>query len=108
MFNVVDTSTGWKVDLIIRKSRPFSRVEFERRRLVDFDGLQLWVTALEDLIIAKLEWAKLGGSARQLEDVSSMLRIAGTEIDKAYLDRWIEALELHTQWLSAQRGMETW
>jgi hypothetical protein len=32
MFNVVDFATGWKVDLIIRKARPFSLKEFERRR----------------------------------------------------------------------------
>jgi len=29
MFNRIDTSTGWKVDLIVRKDRPFSVMEFE-------------------------------------------------------------------------------
>lgn len=38
MFNVVDFSTGWKVDLIIRKSRPFSQTEFERRIPIEYDG----------------------------------------------------------------------
>lgn len=28
-FNVIDFETGWKIDLIIRKSRPFSQTEFE-------------------------------------------------------------------------------
>lgn len=107
MFNVVDTATGWKVDLIIRKSRPFSRVEFDRRQPMDFDGLQLWVTSLEDLIVAKLEWAKLGNSARQVEDVSAMLRIAGRDIDAAYLERWIDALDLQQQWQIACHGQDT-
>jgi hypothetical protein len=31
LFNVVDMATGWKIDLIIRKSRPFSEEEFRRR-----------------------------------------------------------------------------
>ncbi len=30
-FNIVDFATGIKVDLIIRKSRPFSHAEFARR-----------------------------------------------------------------------------
>jgi len=55
MFNVVDTATGWKVDLIIRQSRPFSGSEFERRRPIEYEGTHLWVATVEDLIIAKLE-----------------------------------------------------
>ena len=30
-FNVIDLATGWKVDLVIRKTRPFSVEEFGRR-----------------------------------------------------------------------------
>ncbi len=107
MFNVVDTATGWKVDLIIRKSRPFSRVEFDRRTPIDFDGLRLWVASLEDLIVAKLEWAKLGGSIRQLDDVSNLLRIATTAIDEAYLEHWIDTLELQAQWQLARHRLDT-
>src|SRR3972149_3674281 len=32
MFNVVHLETGFKVDLIVRKSKPFSRIEFSRRQ----------------------------------------------------------------------------
>src|SRR5687768_4478546 len=31
MFNVIDTYSGWKVDFVIRKDRPFSIEELERR-----------------------------------------------------------------------------
>ncbi len=34
MFNVIDHLTGWKVDFILRKRRPFSQHEFGRRRNV--------------------------------------------------------------------------
>ena len=43
MFNVVEVHTGWKADLIIRKSRPFSESEFARRRPVVLDDIELWV-----------------------------------------------------------------
>lgn len=102
MFNVVDTTTGWKADLIVRKSRPFSRMEFERRRPSEYEGTRLWVATAEDLIVTKLEWAKLSGSARQIEDVAGLLRVTGGELDAAYLQRWIADLDLHAQWEAAR------
>lgn len=100
MFNIIDTETGWKVDLILCKARPFSQMEFARRQPIEMDGLPLWVASLEDIILSKLEWAKRGGSARQLEDVASLLRVAAGEIDRAYLDRWIDELGLQREWLT--------
>jgi hypothetical protein len=38
-FNVIDFSTGWKIDFIIVKDRDFSREELGRRRVQDLDGL---------------------------------------------------------------------
>ena len=101
MFNIVDTETGWKADLIIRKSRPFSRTEFARRRAVEFEGSRLWIAAPEDLIIAKLEWARLGGSARQIEDVRTLMRVTEPSLDLAYLLQWIAELGLAAEWRAA-------
>jgi hypothetical protein len=42
-FNVIDLANGWKVDLIMRKSRPFSRTEFGRRLPVEAWGVALSV-----------------------------------------------------------------
>ena len=106
MFNVVDATTGWKADLIVRKSRPFSRTEFARRRPVEVEGVRLWVATVEDIIIAKLEWAKLGGSARQLEDVAALLRVRPDELDRGYLDKWITELDLGAQWHAAHGAGE--
>lgn len=105
MFNVVDTTTGWKADLIIRKSRPFSQVEFARRRGFELEGTALWVATLEDLIVAKLDWVKLGASARQIEDVVAMLKVAAGAVDGAYLDRWITELDLAAQWQAVQEAL---
>ncbi|HEY7352053.1 MAG TPA: DUF6036 family nucleotidyltransferase [Terriglobales bacterium] len=82
MFNAIDISTGWKIDLIIRKSREFSREEFARRQLVEVQGLQIFVASAEDVVIAKLEWSRMAQSQRQIEDVtsyeSSNLKLNGT------------------------------
>ncbi len=103
LFNVIDPDTGWKADVIVRKARAFSEAEFARREEVDFLGVPVAVARAEDLIIAKLEWAALGASARQLEDVRLLLRIGGAELDRAYMDRWVRELRLTALWEEVQR-----
>ncbi len=97
-FNVVDTTSGWKADLIIRKIRPFSETELGRRQAAEYEGCALWVASVEDVIVAKLEWAMLGGSARQLEDVAALRRVHAGRLDRAYLEHWVAELGLTTQW----------
>jgi hypothetical protein len=100
-FNIVDLTTGWKVDFIIRKSRPFSVAEFERRMPVAVQGLRLFIASAEDVVLSKLEWAKLGQFQRQLEDVAGLLRIRSADLDRAYLDRWVRDLGLQKEWKEA-------
>lgn len=102
-FNVVDFATGWKVDFIIAKDREFSRTEFERRRLVELDGLALYFASPEDVLIAKLEWAKLGASSRQIEDAAGIIALQGDQLDTAYVRHWVDALGLQEQWATAQQ-----
>lgn len=91
-FNVIDTATGWKVDLIIRRDRPFSRTEFDRRRPAAVLGVTTHVASAEDTVLAKLEWARDGGSERQLRDVVAILRTSGAGLDEEYLEGWAHVL----------------
>ncbi|MGH7489915.1 MAG: hypothetical protein ACREMY_30555 [bacterium] len=104
MFNVLDLATGWKTDFIIRKSRPFSRTEFDRRISAEVQGIQLFIATAEDVVIAKLEWAKRGGSQRQIEDAGGILRIRGAHLDTAYIENWVRELGLVEQWTSAKQA----
>jgi hypothetical protein len=67
-------------------------------------GVELDVVSLEDLIIAKLEWAAHGGSERQLEDVAAPLRLWSDDMNQAYLMCWIHELGFESS-LSRARGM---
>lgn len=102
-FNIVDLATGWKADLIMRRSRPFSRTEFDRRTVVEFEGMQVPIATAEDVLLAKLEWAKLGESARQIEDAASILRIRAADLDMGYIRLWARELEVEAQWTAACR-----
>ena len=98
MFNVVDTESGWKADLIVRKNRPFSETEFARRTSVDYFGVRLEIASVEDIMISKLEWAALGGSARQLEDVRALIDLNRDKLDFEYVRKWVAALGVSAQW----------
>lgn len=103
LFNVIDLATGWKIDLIIRKSRAFSLQEFDRRQLVTVQGLPLFVASAEDVVIAKAEWSKLAQSQRQIEDAAAVLRLRWPVLDRAYLEKWISELDLQNEWIQAKR-----
>jgi hypothetical protein len=104
LFNVIDLATGWKVDLIIRKSRPFSEGEFRRRQQVNLQGTSLFVASPEDIVISKLEWSNLAQSRRQIEDVAAILRVQWAKLDRSYLEKWVLELGLKQQWGEAQRA----
>ena len=97
-FNVIDTATSGKVDLIVRRERRFSRVEFDRRIVVPLFGRPTPVATAEDTILAKLEWARAGESERQLRDVARIVAVSGDALDMGYLNRWILELELEDAW----------
>jgi hypothetical protein len=101
-FNVIEVATGWKVDFILRKDRPFSVEEFKRRQRVDLPGGTTYVATAEDMIIAKLEWALAGESERQLRDVSSIASVMGDKLDLEYIERWVAVLGLGALWSRAR------
>jgi hypothetical protein len=103
LFNIIDLKTSWKIDMIIRKSRAFSQEEFGRRRLSNLEGVSLHVASAEDVILSKLEWAKLGASRRQIDDAAGILNLRGDSLDRPYLDKWVRELGLTKEWSEAQR-----
>ena len=72
--------------------------EFERRRPANLLGIAGFLPSIEDLIVAKLEWAAASGSELLLRDVAGILAVAGDEIDHGYLATWIKALNLEEGW----------
>jgi len=101
MFNLVDMASGWKIDFVIRKDRPFSIEELARRvpaRIVEVD---VAVASAEDTIISKLEWANASGSERQLTDVAGILGVRGADLDFAYIEHWVAQLDLAGPWQRA-------
>ncbi len=97
-FNVVIMDLGWKVDLIIRKDRPFSLEEFRRRQRADIGGVVVCVATAEDTVLSKLEWAAAGESERQLRDVEGILQMRDDDLDLDYIAHWAAELGLERLW----------
>lgn len=102
LFNVIDLASGWKIDFVFRKSRAFSEEEFRRRQRVHLQEVALFIASAEDVVISKLEWAKLAQSRRQIEDIAGVLRIRWDSLDRAYLEKWVRELGLETEWNNAR------
>jgi hypothetical protein len=63
----------------------------------------LFIASAEDVLVAKLEWAKAGESARQLEDCANILRARSGDLDRPYLEHWVTQLGLVEQWEHAKK-----
>ena len=101
-FIAIDPVGGWKVDLIIKKDRLFSRTEFDRRAPASLLGVEVSLASLEDVLLAKLEWGQLGDSELQRRDVTQLLERAGDRLDLAYVERWVRDLGLSDEWKDAK------
>ena len=99
-FNVIHLATMLKVDLFVRRSRPFEDVAFERvvRRSLEVtpNAREFDLTSPEDIILHKLEWYRAGGgvSDRQWHDIVGVLAIQAEQLDREYLAHWATELDV--------------
>ena len=98
-FNVIDMASAFKLDLIVRKDRPFSREELSRRQRSELAGTTVALATAEDTILSKLEWAKRAGSSeRQFADARGIVEVRGTNLDHSYIEHWADALGILDLW----------
>jgi hypothetical protein len=99
-FNVIEMARATKVDLIVRKDRPFSVEEFSRRWWCDLPfASRVAIVTPEDAILSKLEWARMGGdSERQIRDAAGILEVNPT-VDRLYIETWARELGVSDLWM---------
>ena len=96
-FNLIHLETMFKVDVFVLKQRSFDINQMQRRILQavgDSHDQQVYFSTVEDIILAKLEWFRLGGevSERQWRDVLGMMELQSDQIDFEYLQKWASTL----------------
>ena len=99
-FNLIEQRSVTKVDVFPRKRDRFRATEFARRRRVAIGDFSVWIVSPEDLVLAKLLWARESQSDVQGRDVRTLLQ--GT-LDGEYIEAWIRSLALDETWAEVTR-----
>jgi len=92
-FNVIHLATAFKVDVFVRKKRPYDETQLARRvaQIVTTEPERtVFIASAEDTVLTKLEWYRMGGetSERQWRDVLGVVKTQGARLDVDYLRQW--------------------
>lgn len=97
-FNIIRLAGIFKIDLFVLPDTPGSRLEMERRQVVDLGDPErsIFVASAEDTVVQKLHWYRLGRgiSERQWRDALGVLRVQKGRLDLDYLRETAVRLEV--------------
>ena len=102
-FNVIHSETAFNVDCVIRKSDVFQKKIFDRRKVVDFYGKEIFIITAEDLVLSKLSWAAESRSDNQKADIKNLIR---NPLDTKYIETWADRLGVKETYDSYREEVE--
>jgi hypothetical protein len=112
-FNVIHLPTNFKIDVFAVKNRDHDKNAMDRaeERLLDEDipDSRFSLASVEDTLLAKLEWYRLGDevSERQWSDVVGVIRVNRASLDRQYLEKWAEELAVADLLAKAWKEVES-
>jgi hypothetical protein len=100
-FNLIHLPTMFKVDVFIPGERNFDKLQLGRRipaSLTPEPVRQAYLLTPEDVVLAKLDWYRLGGevSDRQWGDILGVLAVQAGRLDVAYMQDQAQELGIQT------------
>ncbi len=86
-FNIIHRESMFKVDVFIPRPRPFYNSQLARAQMQTFlleSEVSAKFSSPEDVILAKLEWYRLGGevSERQWRDILGVIKLAPVHLTR--------------------------
>lgn len=86
-FNVIQSTTGAKVDIVPLPDDPFTRVAFSRRQRMVYNeaGQEADFISAEDIVLAKLFAFQQTGSEKHLRDARGVLVVQWGQLDLALI-----------------------
>jgi hypothetical protein len=96
-FNIIHLESMFKVDIFTPKQRQFDENQLSRRQetLLGEEQISLFILSPEDIILAKLEWYRLGGevSDQQWRDILGVLIIKQNQLDHQYMQQMADQMD---------------
>ena len=90
-FNILHPTSGGKVDVFAVPSEDaFTQSRIARRVRTEVLGIETWIAAPEDVVLAKLRWRLESRSEVQWRDCVEIAAI--NDLDVSYMHRWASAL----------------
>lgn len=98
-FIAICLANSYKIDIFVASNDAYGRKAMQRRtanRIAENDRLIANVAALEDVILSKLRWFRLGNevSERQWQDVVQVMKFQRNRLNVPYLEKWANELGL--------------
>lgn len=98
-FNLIHHASGFKADIYPYSGDALHQWAMaHRRRLTVPAPRMLWVAPPEYVITRKLQYLREGGSEKHVRDILGMLEISAEIIDRALVERFVEASNVTREW----------
>jgi len=102
-FNVIHHETTLRADVYLPGDDPLNHWALAHPVPRRVDDVDVALAPLEAVILSKLRYYRMGGSARHLRDIRQMLTISGDQADLPFIARWSRTLGVAAEWQQAER-----
>lgn len=98
-FNVIHPRSGNKIDFMVVSEGGWAAAQLSRSRRIFFEENTAGIVAApEDVILGKLVFYREGGSEKHLRDIAGILKVSGEIVDRSYVQRFAEKLDVVDIW----------
>lgn len=102
-FNILHQHSALRADCYLPGRSELVRWELGRRQRLPLGSGEAWFAPPESVIIHKLIFHREGGSEKHIDDIRGILA-AGTPLDRATIELWVQKLGLSEGWSKAGVG----
>ena len=100
-FNLIHHETAFRADIYAAGQDELHHWGLGNRKLIEIEGEEFWLAAVEYVILRKLEYYREGGSEKHLRDISGILALSSDQIDFKVLEERIKDMLLEKEWTAA-------
>ena len=96
-----------KIDVIVPDQSEFNRSRLARGvRLPGSPDFDAWFASIEDVILKRLEYYRVGGSEKHIRDITGVLKVQAERVDRDYISMWATRLGVADIWQDVLERVE--